>query len=174
MSKNQAIMKADMQRRARKIAAQASDLADTARPMTTIVTIRAKRASADAAEWAKPRVDMARMWMALRMVSGSKAVQKEVAPKVSAMMVTAARKLDPPKRRSRRLPKVLAGTALLGAGAATAGAVAMRNKNTAATMPPPPMPARAPSPEQAGALDPNADTDRLSREADVNGLSKPR
>jgi hypothetical protein len=166
MSKNQAIMKADMQRRARKIAAQASDLADQARPMTTIVTTRTRRAAADAAEWAKPRVDMARVWMALRMVRGSKAVQKDVAPKVSAMMVSAARKLEPPKRRSRRIPKAVAGTALLGASAAAAGAVAMRSKRTTATMPPPPpMPARTPSPEQPSAADPTAD---------VNGLSSPR
>src|SRR5215467_4792226 len=130
MFRNKAIVPADMQRRARKIAAQATKLADQARPMTTTATIRAKEGAASAAEWAKPRVDDARAWMAIRAYEGSAAVQKKVAPKVSSMMVDAAKKLEPPKRRSRLVPTILAGASLVAAGAAAAGAMAARNRRT--------------------------------------------
>ncbi|HKR67338.1 MAG TPA: hypothetical protein VJT16_00660 [Streptosporangiaceae bacterium] len=161
MSKNKAVVPADMRRRARKIAAQASKLADQARPMTTTATIRAKQGAADAAEWAKPGVDMARVWMAVRMYRGSAAVQKKVAPKVALVMADTGKKLYPPKKRSRLLPAILSGLALLLAGAAAAAAIIMRKKRMAETMPPPPMP----SPD---------DQARPAREAEVNGLSRTR
>lgn len=167
MSSKQTIVPADMQRRARRIAAQASKLADQARPMTTTATIQAKRGAANAAEWAKPGVDVARAWMAIRVYRGSAAVQKKVAPRVSYMMAEAAKKLDPPKRRSRLLPTILAGAALMAAGAAAAAAVAMRNKRTARTVPPPPMPSTAPSGT-------GGQTSPAPREADVNGMSRTR
>lgn len=174
MSRDEAIVPADMQRRAKRIAVQATKLAEQARPMTTTATIRTKESAAHAAKWARPRVDVARAWMAVRAYEGSAAVQKKVAPKVSSMMVDAAKKLDPPKRRSRLVPTILAGASLLAAGAAAAGAMAVRNKRTTtdAMPPPPPMPARTPPPGQPGAVDPNAESGRPSREADVNGRSR--
>ena len=183
MSRKQDIVPADVQRRARKIAAQASKLADQAGPMTKTATMSArrgaqsaKRGAGTAAEWAKPRVGSARAWMAVRVSRGSVAVQDKVAPQVSSMMATAARRLDPPKRQSRRLPKVLAGMALLAAGAAAATAMAIRNRRTMLTMPPP-MPSGTPSGGTAGqpsVLDPTSDSDRPAREAGVNGLSRTR
>jgi hypothetical protein len=166
-----------MQRRARRIAMQASKLADQARPVTTAATQSAKRGADTAAEWAKPRVGRARTWMAVRASRGGVAVEETVAPKVSAMMATAARKLDPPKRKSRRLPKVLAGMALLAAGAAAAAAMAIRNKRMMSTLPPPPMPARTPSGSTAGqpaGVSPATDAERSSTESDFDGLSRTR
>jgi hypothetical protein len=173
MSRDVTIVPADMQRRARRIAAQATKLADQARPITTTATVRAKESAASAAEWAKPRVDVARAWMAVRAYEGSAAVQKKVAPKVSAMMADAAKKLDPPKRRSRLVPTILAGASLLAAGAAAAGAMMARNKRMTDTMPPPPpMPARTPSAGQQNMADSPTESGRRSRESDVNGLSR--
>jgi hypothetical protein len=171
MSRKQAIVPADVQRRARRIAVQASKLADQARPMTKT----AKRGAGAAAEWAKPRIGSTRAWMGIRVSRGGVAVQDTIAPKVGDIMAAAARKLDPPKRRSLRLPMVLAGTALLAAGAAAAAAMAMRNKRKMRTMPPAPMPSRTPSAGTAGqptVLDPAGEPDRPSRESDVNGLSR--
>jgi len=165
MSRNQTIVPADMQRRARKIAAQASKLADQARPMTTTATIRAKRGAANAAEWAKPGVDVARVWMAVRVYRGSAAVQKKVAPKVSSVMADTAKKIYPPKKRSRLVPMILSCVALLAAGAAAAAAIVMRKQRT---MPPPSMP---PPPGTAGQP---GDPSRTGREAEVNGLSRTR
>jgi hypothetical protein len=177
MSSKQAIVPADMQRRARRIATQASKLADQAGPMTKAASTGAKRGAGTAADWARPHVIRARAWMAVRAARGSVAVQKKVAPRISVMLASAAKKLDPPKRQSRGLPKVLAGTALLAAGAAAATAMAIRNRSTIRTMPPPPTPSRTASGGTAGqptVVDPSADSGRSGRETDVNGLSRTR
>lgn len=177
MSRKQAIVPADMQRRARRIAEQASKLADQARPMTMTATMNAKRGAGAAAEWAKPRVGSARAWMGVRVSRGGVAVEDTIAPKVADIMAAAARKLDPPKRRSRRLAMVIAGTTLLAAGAAAAAAMAMRNKRAMRTMAPPPMASRTPSPGTEGqptVPDPAAEPGRPARESDVNGLSRTR
>ncbi|HUZ52663.1 MAG TPA: hypothetical protein VMU94_09040 [Streptosporangiaceae bacterium] len=173
-SRKQAAMPAaDMQWRARKIAMQASKLADQARPMTKSAAMTARKGAGSAATWARPRVGRVRAWMAVRAVRGSVSVQETVAPRVSAMFAMAARKLDPPKPRSRRFPKVLAGTALLAAGAAAAAAMAMRSRQRAM---PPPMPPRPPdrgaADQQSAVLNPSAEEAR--REAEVNGLSRTR
>lgn len=168
--KQAAIPAADMQWRARKIAMQASKLADQARPMTKSAAMTARQGAGTAATWARPRVGRVRAWMAVRAVRGSVSVQETVAPRVSAMLAMAARKLDPPKQRSRRFPKVLAGTAMLAAGAAAAAAMAMRGRQRAM---PPPMPPRMPSrgaTDQSTVLNPSAEAAR--REAEVNGLSR--
>src|SRR5215472_13803713 len=126
---------ADMQWRARKIAMHASKLADQARPMTMRAAVTARRGATGAAGWARPRVGRMRAWMAVRAARGSVSVQESVAPRISAMLASAARRLDPPRPRARRWPKVLAGTELLAAGAAAATALAMRNR--ARPKPPP-------------------------------------
>jgi hypothetical protein len=187
MSEKQAIVPADIQRRAKKIAVQASKLADEARPMTEKAASNArrgvqsakrraesaKRGAGTAAEWARPRVNRSRAWLAVRATRGSVAVQETVAPRVADLMATAAKKLDPPKKRPRRLPKVLAGVALLAAGAAAAGAMAIRNKRMLmGTMPPPMSPASGSAAGQVTVMDPASGTDRPSREADVDGMSR--
>lgn len=164
--KQAAVPAADMQWRARKIAMQASKLADQARPMTKSAAMTARQGAGSAATWARPRVGRVRAWMAVRAARGSVSVQETVAPRVSAMFAMAARKLDPPKPRSRRFPKVLAGTAMLAAGAAAAAAMAMRTRQRAM----PPMPPARGATEQSTVLNPSAEAAR--REAEVNGLSR--
>lgn len=168
--KQAAVPAADMQRRARKIAMQASKLADQAGPMTKSAAMTARQGAGSAATWAMPRVGRVRAWMAVRAVRGSVSVQETVAPRVSAMLAMAARKLDPPKPRSRRFPKVLAGTAMLAAGAAAAAAMAMRGRQRAMPPPmPPSMPPRGGT-DQSTVLNPSAEAAR--QEAEVNGLSR--
>ncbi|HYK31485.1 MAG TPA: hypothetical protein VEV63_05960 [Streptosporangiaceae bacterium] len=160
---------ADMQWRARKIAMHAGKLADQARPMT-------KKATIGAAGWARPRVGRVRAWMAVRAARGSVSVQETVAPKVSSVLAGVARRLDPPRPQSRRWPKVLAGTALLAAGAAAATAMAMRSRSRKK---PPPMSRRPPSnvsnvaPDQRSkVLNPSAEAERAM--AETNGISRTR
>lgn len=161
-----------MQWRARKIALQAARLADQARPVTKKATLTARRGAGVTATWAKPRVGRVRAWMAVRAARGSISVQEHVAPRVSSVLSAAARRLDPPAPQARRWPKVLAGTALLAAGAAAATALAMRGKSKA-------MPASGPQRQQAkGAsaqrspMTSPADTQRVRSESGVNGLSR--
>jgi hypothetical protein len=166
---------ADMQWRARKIALQASKLADQAGPMTRKAALTARQGAGSAANWARPRVGRARAWMAVRAARGSVAVQESVAPRVSSMLAAVARRLDPPKPHSRRWPKVLAGTALLAAGAAAATAMAMRNRPRSLAMPTPQRPpARTPEQAPSTVLNPSAEAERAKKETDVNGLSRTR
>ena len=170
---------ADMQWRARKIAMQASKLADQARPMTKIAATTARRSAGDAFGWAKPRVGRVRAWMAVRAARGSVSVQESFAPAVSSVLAAAARRLDPPRSQPRRWPKVLAGTALLAAGAAAATAMAVRNKSrTRSRSMTRPMPQRPPAPatgssdQRSRPMSPAADADRARAESGVNGLSR--
>ena len=173
MTRKQSTMPAtDMQWRARKIAMQAAKLADQAAPVTRKAAMSARQGAGGAANWAKPRVGWARAWMAVRAARGSVAVQETLAPRLSSMLATAARKLDPPKTKSRRWPKVLAGTALLAAGGAAAAAMALRSRSGAMPPPMPPRPARGSS-EQSTVLNPSADAERMA-DSDVNGLSRTR
>jgi hypothetical protein len=166
---------ADMQWRARKIAMQASKLADQAGPMTRKAAMTARLGAGGAAGWAKPRVGRVRAWMAVRAVRGSVSVQESVAPRVSLVLAAAARRLDPPRPRARRWPKVFAGTALLAAGAAAATAMAMRSRSRSMPPPVPPRPpAKGSSDQRSQVLNPNADAERTMSDSDVNGLSRSR
>jgi hypothetical protein len=173
MTRNQsAAPSARMQRQARNIAIQASKLANQAGPVTMKAAMTARQRAGDTAEWARPRADLARAWMAVQAIHGSAAVQETVAPRVSLILETAARRLDPPKPKARRLPKVLAGLALLAAGAAAAAAMAMRSGQIPI---PPPMPPRPPSKSTGQTdqvLNPSADADQPMSESEVNGLSR--
>ena len=174
--KRTAMSAADVQRRAMKIAMQASKLADQARPITMNAAMSAKRQAGSAAEWAGPKVVTIRTWMAVRAARGGVSVQESVAPKLAAMLEATARRLEPPKPRSRRMPKILAGAALLAAGSAAAAAMAMRNREA---LMPPPVPPR-PSPASTGTGEPStmmnqgAEAERSTSKSDVNGLSRTR
>jgi hypothetical protein len=179
MSRKHAIMPAADMQRARKIAAQASKLADRAAPMTKRATKTARRRAGNAATWARPHVGRARAWMAVRAARGSISMQETVAPRVSAMLAVAARKLEPPRPQSRRWPKALAGMALLAAGGAVAIVMTMRkNARMMRSMPPPPMPSETPSrtttEPQSGVLNSRSEPERRKTEAEVNGLSRTR
>src|SRR5258707_1117008 len=83
----------------------------------------------------------------------------------------------PRRRRPRRWPRVLAGTALLAGCAAAATAMAMRkNTRMMRSMQPSPMPSGSPSSStteaQSAGLNPKAEAERARREAEVNGLSR--
>jgi hypothetical protein len=178
---------ADMQWRAKKIATQAAKLADQARPMTKSAAVTAKRRAGTAANWAGPKVGKARTWMAVRAARSSVSVQETVAPRVAAVLAATARRLDPPEPESRRTPKMLAGIALLAAGAAAATAMAMRNRQRLM----PPMPSRptpgsapgtpamseptpAPAAGHPAGLDRGAQGEHAKGKSGVNGLSRTR
>jgi hypothetical protein len=169
---------ADMQWRARKIAMQAAKLADQAGPMGRRAATTARLGANGAAGWAKPRVGRVRAWMAVRATRGSISVQESVAPRVSSLLAATARRLDPPGPQARRWPKVLAGTALLAAGAAAATAMAMRGKSRAMPYPVPQRGSAGASTDQRSSMvNPNAEAERARKErarkeTEVNGLSR--
>jgi len=165
----------DMQWRARKIAMQASKLADQAGPVTRRAAVTARRSAGGAADWAIPRVGRARAWMAVRAARGSVSVQETVAPRVSSMLTAAARRLDPPKQRARRWPRVLAGAAMLAAAGAAATAMMLRSRPRGLAAPLPSRPAARDNMDQpVKMVNPNAEAERDMSEADLNGLSRTR
>jgi len=144
---------------------QAAKLADQAGPVT-------RRAAAGAAVWAKPKVGRMRAWMAVRAARGSVSVQEDMAPRISAMLAATARRLDPPRPRTRRWPRVFAGTAVLTAGAAAAMAMSIRRRSRFA---PPPMEqrqARSASDQRSTVVNSRSEAERTMTEP--NGLSKTR
>ncbi len=72
---------------------------------------------------ARKGVHNVRAWAAPRLESTGQTLESRVAPKVSAMMSSAARRIDPTGHKRRRWPFVLAGLAAL---AAAAGAIFSR------------------------------------------------
>ncbi len=136
------------QGRARQVATQVAPLAKSAQET-------AGRSLLEARAWAAPRVE-----------AGGVAVQERIAPAVSAAMVTAARRLEPPKaKRRRRWPLIAAGIVVLGAGAAAAVQVLRSKRDTMATAEPDPM-TSAPMPPATP-----ADRQEMgdAAQADVNG-----
>ena len=95
----------------------------------------------------------ARAWTAPRVEAGGVAVQERLAPAVTAAMVTAARRIDPPKAKRRRWPLIVAGVVVVGAGCAVAAQV-LRSRRNAASMAasepatPPSMPPATPAERQ--------------------------
>jgi hypothetical protein len=85
---------------------------------------------------AKQRVYRARIWAAPRVERTGHAVAERIAPRVSAMLVATARRMEParPKPR-RRWTKALAGIVLL--GAASAAIAALRSRRRPALIPEP-------------------------------------
>ena len=95
----------------------------------------------------------ARAWAAPRVEATGVAVQERVAPRVSAALVTAARRMEPPKAdRRRRWPFIAAAVVVLGAGCAAAAQILRSKRNTMATADPgavtPPMPPASPADRQ--------------------------
>jgi hypothetical protein len=74
-----------------------------------------------AAATARQSVYRARIWAAPRLDRTGQALQKQVAPKMAAMLSSAARRIDPAPPGRRRWPLVAGGLAL---AAALSGAVA--------------------------------------------------
>ena len=166
-----ALSAAEMQRRAKNIADQATKLAGQAGPMTKdVVLTTSYRFGSAASDWATPYLTKARVWMAVQANRGSESVQGTLGPRVAEMLATTARKLDPPAQQPRRLPKVLAGTAMLAAGAAAAGAMKLRNRQSM----PPPVPVPATDPDSGVVVNPSADyyDDRV--EYPANGMPRSR
>ncbi len=103
-------------------------IAKNASPMAKNAGRAAKDRAEELMTWAMPYIDNARVWAAPQLERTGVAVRDNVAPKVSSLLVTTARRLDkaPPKRR--RWPRMLGTMAMLAAAGTAAAAVAMRRR----------------------------------------------
>jgi len=103
-------------------------IAKQASPMAKNAGRAAKDRAAELRIWALPYIDQARGWAAPHVERTGVAVRDNVAPKVSAFLITTARRLEkaPPERR--RWPRRLGTMAMLAAAGTAATAVAMRRR----------------------------------------------
>jgi hypothetical protein len=144
----------------------------TARAGATIARGRARRATKQvtplarsARLTAKRGVYGARVWAAPRVERTGNALQDRVAPKVSAMLVATARRMEPAQPiRRRRWPKIMAGILMLAVG--SAAAAVLRSRRGPGLISKPDVsgqPMKAPSGPSSGHQMADAET------ADVNG-----
>ena len=104
----------------------------------------------------------ARAWAAPRVERTGIAVQEQLAPRVSDMMIATARRLEPAKARRRRWP-IAVGIVVLGAGCIAAAQVLRSKRNAAAAEPGPGPSATMPPTTPAEHREMN------EAQADVNG-----
>jgi hypothetical protein len=104
----------------------------------------------------------ARAWAAPRVERSGVAVQEQLAPRVSGMMVATARRLEPAKARRRRWP-IAVGIVVLGAGCIAAAQVLRSKRNAVAVESDPVPPATMPP------TTPGERREMTEAQADVNG-----
>jgi hypothetical protein len=80
----------------------------------------------DAVAWATPKVDAARSWAAPQLEHSARAISENLAPMISDALISAAHKIDVPKRKSWQRRRLVAGSVLLAAAAGLVAALAMR------------------------------------------------
>jgi hypothetical protein len=91
------------------------------------------------------------------------------------MLSATARRLDPPKQRSRRWPQLLVGTAILAAGGAAATAMILRSRRSGLGTKIAPKPPVMDTADQAvKVFGQNAEAERERTEAELNGLTRAR
>jgi hypothetical protein len=98
--------------------------AQAARRMAAQVRPAARSARAAAAR----RVHKTRTWAAPQVDRAGQVVQESVAPRVSALLSSAARRLEPARPRSGRWRKLAGGSVLTAAAGAVAAVVRSRSK----------------------------------------------
>lgn len=109
-------------RRARETAVRLQPAASKVMPLAKNARTAATQQAHRSRAWAAPQVEKA-----------GQVVQHSVAPKVSALLSAAARRLEPEKPRARRWPKVASVSAATAAAGAVAAAVRSRKKANAAS-----------------------------------------
>jgi hypothetical protein len=103
-----------------KVKAQALKVRGQARQQAGKAAAQVGPLASSAKVSARRGVHTARTWAAPRLESSGQALESRVAPKVSAMMSSAAKRIDPSRGKRRRWPLALAGIVALAAAAAGA------------------------------------------------------
>lgn len=99
---------------------QARQQASQARQQAMKAASRAAPYAANAKVSASRGLLSARSWAAPRLEQSAEALQERIAPRMSAMLTAAARRIEPPRSRRPRWPFVVAGLVTLGAAAGVA------------------------------------------------------
>jgi len=160
----------------RQVGPLAQQAAQQAAPLARNAGASVQQGTGTVVAWATPKVDAARSWAAPQLEQSARAISDSIAPMISAALLTAAQKVDAPKRKSRNSRTgIVAGTVLLtaAAGAGAAAIYAMLHRQNGDGMPVAP-PEQDQGPADVGSSDlPNSgsgyDYDETSTSQDVNG-----
>ncbi|MGO8959366.1 MAG: hypothetical protein ACLQFR_18655 [Streptosporangiaceae bacterium] len=112
---------------AQQAAQQAVPLAKQAVPLARTARASARHGADNAVAWATPLVEAARSWAAPQLEQSAHALSENIAPMISNALITAAHKIDVPRRKPRRKTRLLALSMLTAAGGAAA-MVAIRRR----------------------------------------------
>jgi hypothetical protein len=116
-------------------------MARTVVPIVKTAGMAARDGARNAAAWTAPRIQGARAWTAPRIERSGLAIKDTIAPKICAVFVATARRVDVPAPRldvtahRRRRANIMAGaTVLVATAAAAAAAVVLRRRKNEGTL----------------------------------------
>jgi hypothetical protein len=103
-------------------------LAGQAAPLARNAGTTVRQGAGTAIARATPVVDAARSWAAPQLEHSAQAINDTIAPMISGALISAAHKIDVPKRKSRKRGGMVAGAIALtaAAGAATVAVIRLR------------------------------------------------
>jgi hypothetical protein len=109
-----------------QLTALQAQAAQQAMPLARTAGTSIRHGADDAVAWATPKVDAARSWAAPQLEQSARAISENLAPMISSALISAAHKIEVPKRKSHRRGRLLAGSMLLAASGGLVAAVVMR------------------------------------------------
>ena len=69
-------------------------------PLARTAGTSVRQGADDAVAWATPKVDAARSWAAPQLEQSARAISENLAPMISSALITAAHKIEVPKRKA--------------------------------------------------------------------------
>jgi hypothetical protein len=112
-------------------ALQAQQAAQQAAPLARTAGTSILHGADDAVAWVTPKVDAARSWAAPQLEQSARTISENLAPMISDALISAAHKIDVPKRKPRQRGRLIAGSMVLAAAASLAAALVMRLRQQA-------------------------------------------
>jgi hypothetical protein len=109
-----------------QLTALQAQAAEQAMPLARTAGTSIRHSADDAVAWATPKVDAARSWAAPQLEQSARAISENLAPMISSALISAAHKIEVPKRKSRQRGRLLAGSMMLAAAGGLVAAVVMR------------------------------------------------
>ena len=109
-----------------QLAALQAQAAQQAVPLARTAGTSIRHGADDAVAWATPKVDAARSWAAPQLEQSARAISENLAPMISSALISAAHKIEVPKRKSHQRGRLLAGSMLLAAAGGLVATVVMR------------------------------------------------
>lgn len=114
-----------------QLAALQAQAAQQAVPLARTAGTSIRHGADDAVAWATPKVDAARSWAAPQLEQSARAISENLAPMISSALISAAHKVEVPKRKSHQRGRLVAGSMLLAAAGGLVTALIMRLRQQA-------------------------------------------